>query len=103
MRSVRLNENGLRRVIRKIVAEQAGRAGSYSLDSAFSDFVRAFDMDDSTDDQNYVSTSKAAKLIRKLTSKDEFGYQEISNGLVNAGMDKDDADEFAFGIQNGDY
>ena len=97
-KTIRLNETALRRVIRKIVSEQAGRAGGYGLDSAFSDFVSASGMGGSTDVMR-----KAAAVIRKSTSKDQFGWQEISDGLVNAGMDEADAEEFAFGIQRGDY
>ena len=97
-KAIRLNETSLRRVIRKIVAEQAGRAGGYSLDSAFSDFVSASGMGGSTE-----AMRKAAAVIRRSTSKDQFGWQEIADGLVGAGMDEADAEEFAFGIQRGHY
>jgi hypothetical protein len=46
--------------------------------------------------------SKAA-TIRKFAGPGQDGWQTIVDGIIEAGGEESDAEEFAFGIQRGDY
>jgi len=100
MRTVRLNEAGLRRIVKKIVSEQS-RSRRITVDdfeAACSDFLGSV-----TIGEDPGLTTSTAATIRKFAGPGQDGWQIIVDGIIEAGGDEDDAEEFAFGIQRGDY
>ena len=100
MKTVRLNEAGLRRIVKKIVAEQSMRRGPSvgDFEAACSDFLGLA----SYGEDPALLRSNAA-TIRNFAGPGQDGWQTIVDGLIEAGGDEADAEEFAFGIQRGDY
>lgn len=96
---MRLSESGLRKVIRRIVSEQAELpAGIGGGSDPYKEFYMAM-YHDKGDERS------AAQRIRMLVgSTSPEAFQEIMDGLMAAGLnDEDDAEHFAYGILNRTY